>query len=299
MKENIEMFVGIVVVLLMITITCWIAHFFDSKKRNVFLPIVILFAWLTFMLCIDGSFKSLHGSSNANVGIVASLLSYSIITIFFGAPELFNDARGLKLSEEGRVVKAISQLTIASLPCAFYIWQKYLDSSLSTYVCVLAASMFTLLLISVLGTLTVLHKPNKFRNYIFKKSEIPSYVREISKNLPTESKNIVKQIEQNGFAVNNCKDSDSFNIGIIQLVNFGVPIVKYSFNSTSIYTYGDDSDMQQKEDKEIAELRGKSYQKVSVSKVKIIALSKFMSGISETTGVDKSIVEKALKAKIK
>lgn len=299
MKENMEMLVGIVVVLLMIAITCWIAHLFNGKKRNVFLPIVILFAWLTIMLCIDGSFKSLHDSSNANVGIVASLLTYSIITIFFGAPELFNNARGLKLSEEGRVVKAISQLTIASLPCAFYIWQEYLGSSLSTYVCVLVASMFVLLLISVLGTLTVLHKPNKLRNYIFEKSEIPSYVREISENLPAESKNIIKQIEQNGFAVDDCKDSDSFNVGIIQLVTFGVPIVKYSFNSTSIYTYGDDSDMQQKEDKEIAKLSGKSYQKVSVSKVKLIASSKFISGVSETTGADKSSVEKLLKAKIK
>lgn len=300
MKENIEMIIGIVVTIIFtIVISYRVAHLFDGKKRNVFLPMITLFVWLTVMVYINDKFRPLHDSQNVNVGIFASLLTYSIITIFFGAPNLFSEARGLKLSEEGKIMKAMAQLTIVSFPFAFYIWQRYLDSSLATYISVLAGTMACLLLISVLGPLVVLRKATNLREYIFQKSDIPHYIHEIYAKLPSEGRNIVEQIEQNGFAVDDCKGSDSFNIGIIQLVTFGVPIVKYSFNSTSIYTYGDDSDMQQKEDKEIAKLRGESYQKVSVSKVKLITSSKFISGISETTGADKSSVEKLLKAKIK
>lgn len=288
--ENI--FLLLVIVLGIFFLSYLIALIWDKKVQKTWLNIVVfvlIFLWITLVWCINENFRELHDEANAysEVNIAISLLGYCLLTLLFDAPSLYSDLRGKKLSQNGKVIKYFMQLSIVSFAPAFYFWQHGADYTLGCF-------LFKLVLIMSIGGAFVgaiawlVHKPNTIRNYLFKEYEIDDYIKDLRKKLSQEGLETVNFINKNGFvSESDISQNSALGKGIKELISYGIPIIKYSINSSNIiYTYGEEHDM----DDSLYETPVSNSQKVRIDSTKYIVSSRMISDISQKTGAKKNVV---------
>lgn len=264
----------------------------DKKVQQTWFNVVVfvlIFLWITLVCCINENFKELHDeeSNYSEVNIAISLLGYYLLTLLFDAPNLFSDLRGKKLSQNGKVIKYSMQLGIVSFAPAFYFWQHGTDYTLE---------YFFLKFVSIMciggafiGTIAwLVHKPNIIRDFLFKKYEIDDYIKDLRKKLSIEGIETVNLINKNGFvSESDISQNSALSKGIEELISYGIPIIKYSINSSNIiYTYGEERDM----DESLYETPVSNPQKVRIDSIKYIVSSRMISDISQKTGAKKSVV---------